>query len=51
MEFLVAGQRVQLGTVNFYDRRRRWASSIIPAALQVLGAKSVHEIVGSMHAK
>ena len=50
MEFLVAGaSAVQLGTVNFYDPTASMRIvAQLPAALDVLGAKSVREIVGSM---
>ena len=52
MEFLVAGAgAVQLGTVNFYDPTASMRIvEQLPAALDVLGAKSVGEIVGCMHA-
>jgi dihydroorotate dehydrogenase (NAD+) catalytic subunit len=51
MEFLVAGAcAVQLGTVNFYDPTASMRIvEQLPAALDVLGAKSVGEIVGCMH--
>jgi dihydroorotate dehydrogenase (NAD+) catalytic subunit len=51
MEFLVAGaSAVQLGTVNFYDPTASMRIvEQLPAALEVLGAKSVDEIVGSIH--
>jgi dihydroorotate dehydrogenase (NAD+) catalytic subunit len=52
MEFLVAGAgAVQLGTVNFYDPTA--APRIVeqlPGALAQLGAKSVHEVVGTLAA-
>jgi dihydroorotate dehydrogenase (NAD+) catalytic subunit len=53
MEFLVAGATaVQLGTVNFYDPTASMrVVEQLPAALAILGADSVREIVGSMHGK
>jgi dihydroorotate dehydrogenase (NAD+) catalytic subunit len=53
MEFLVAGaSAVQLGTVNFYDPTASMRIvSTLPAALDTLGATTVREIVGSIHAK
>lgn len=50
MEFLVAGaSAVQLGTVNFYDPTvaPRLVDQL-PAALAVLGAQSVPEVVGTV---
>lgn len=51
MEFLLAGaSAVQLGTVNFYDPTA--APRIVdelPKGLAALGAKSVAEIVGTLH--
>jgi dihydroorotate dehydrogenase (NAD+) catalytic subunit len=50
MEFLIAGaSAVQLGTVNFYEP----TASIkiiegLPEALAQIGAKSVHEIIGTL---
>ena len=50
MEFLVAGaSAVQLGTVNFYDPTACMrVVSELPAALQILGATSVREVVGTL---
>ena len=50
MEFLVAGAAaVQLGTVNFYDPTASMrVVEQLPAALAVLGAGSVREVVGSI---
>lgn len=50
MEFLVAGaMAVQLGTVNFYNPSASMeVLDALPAAIDELGAKSVHEIVGTM---
>jgi dihydroorotate dehydrogenase (NAD+) catalytic subunit len=50
MEFLVAGaSAVQLGTVNFYDPRASVrVVDELPAALAVLGAGSVREVVGTL---
>jgi dihydroorotate dehydrogenase (NAD+) catalytic subunit len=52
MEFLIAGAgAVQLGTVNFYNPTASMRIvEQLPAALDVLGAQSVRELVGSMHA-
>ncbi len=50
MEFLVAGaSAVQVGTANFYDpgASARLVEEL-PAALEVLGATSVREIVGTL---
>ena len=49
MEFLVAGaSAVQLGTVNFYDPTASMRIvEQLPAALDVLGAKSVGEVLGN----
>ncbi len=49
MEFLVAGAgAVQLGTVNFYDPTASMRIvDQLPAALDVLGAKSVAEAIGT----
>ncbi len=53
MEFLVAGaSAVQLGTVNFYDPTASMRIlDQLPAALQVLGANSVRDIVGTLQTK
>ncbi|GIW80279.1 MAG: dihydroorotate dehydrogenase [Gemmatales bacterium] len=50
MEFLLAGaSAVQLGTVNFYDPTASVRiSGELPEALDVLGATSVAEIIGSL---
>jgi dihydroorotate dehydrogenase (NAD+) catalytic subunit len=50
MEFLVAGaSAVQLGTVNFYDPTASMRiAAQLPAALEVLGATSIREIVGTV---
>jgi dihydroorotate dehydrogenase (NAD+) catalytic subunit len=50
MEFLVAGaSAVQLGTVNFYDPTASMRTvEALPAALELLGAGSVREVVGSL---
>ena len=50
MDYLVAGaSAVQVGTANFYDpgSSARLVDEL-PAALEVLGAKSVREIVGTL---
>ena len=50
MEFIVAGATaVEIGTANYYDPRvsQRLVDQL-PAALAVLGAKSVTEIVRSL---
>ncbi len=50
MEFLVAGaSAVQMGTVNFYDPTASMrAVDRLPEALELLGASSVHDIVGTL---
>jgi dihydroorotate dehydrogenase (NAD+) catalytic subunit len=50
MEFLVAGaSAVQLGTVNFYDpTAAERIVSLLPQALEQLGAQSVREVVGTL---
>jgi dihydroorotate dehydrogenase (NAD+) catalytic subunit len=52
MEFLVAGaSAVQLGTVNFYDPTASMRIlDGLPGALAQLGARSVREVVGTLHA-
>jgi dihydroorotate dehydrogenase (NAD+) catalytic subunit len=51
MEFLVAGaMAVQLGTVNFYNPKASTdILDALPPALAELGAKSVSEVVGTLH--
>ena len=51
MEFLVAGaSAVQLGTVNFYDpTASARVADALPGALGQLGARSVREVVGTLH--
>ncbi|MSR32669.1 MAG: dihydroorotate dehydrogenase [Gemmataceae bacterium] len=50
MEFLLAGaSAVQMGTVNFYDPTAApRVAGELPAALQLLGAKSVQEVIGRL---
>ncbi len=50
MEFLVAGANaVQLGTVNFYEPTASMRIvEGLPAALELLGARSVRDVVGSL---
>jgi dihydroorotate dehydrogenase (NAD+) catalytic subunit len=50
MEFLVAGaSAVQMGTVNFYDPTASVrVADQLPAALALLGAASVGEVVGTL---
>lgn len=50
MEFLVAGATaVQLGTVNFYDpTAAQRVVEQLPGALQLLGAPSVRDVVGTL---
>jgi dihydroorotate dehydrogenase (NAD+) catalytic subunit len=52
MEFLVAGaSAVQLGTVNFYDPTASMrVVEQLPEALAQLGANSVREVIGTLHA-
>jgi len=53
MEFLVAGaSAVQIGTANYYDPRvsQRLVHEL-PSALGELGAQSVREVIGALHAK
>ena len=52
MEFLVAGAgAVQLGTVNFYDPTASMrVVENLPEALAQLGAGSVREVIGTLHA-
>jgi dihydroorotate dehydrogenase (NAD+) catalytic subunit len=53
MEFLVAGaSAVQLGTVNFYDPTASMRIvEALPGAVAQLGATSLAQIVGSVHAE
>ncbi len=50
MEFLIAGATaVQLGTVNFYDPTASMTVlDKLPEALTELGAKAVHEVIGTL---
>lgn len=50
MEFLIAGaSAVQIGTANFYDPTASVRLvDALPAALEVLGARSAAEVVGTM---
>jgi dihydroorotate dehydrogenase (NAD+) catalytic subunit len=52
MEFLVAGaSAVQIGTANFYDPTASVRiAEALPEALRMLGASSVREVVGTLHA-
>ncbi len=52
MEFLLAGaSAVQLGTVNFYDPTASMrVVEELPEALGQLGASSVREVIGTLHA-
>lgn len=53
MEFLVAGATaVQLGTVNFYNPVASMeVLDALPGALTEIGAKCVHEVVGTLETK
>lgn len=50
MEFLVAGaSAVQIGTANYYDPTVTMKLvGALPGAVKTLGAKAIHEIVGTM---